>query len=420
MSLLRLFILILMISSITGCMFLNLRDDLKEFDTSSLIGGKVHTNSSANKPILIALYKPLAKNKFKLEAFTVRYGSGDFEIIVARGEYYLVAFEDSNEDFTLQNDELVGWHGNPTKIAAKDGENLLNLDVDLRTPEQAKLELPALYAPTSPRTPLKIPESRAGVITSMDDIRFTAEIGSLGMWEPMKFVQQRHHGIYFLESYAEHKIPVLLIHGLTGSGGDWRYVIKNLDRNHFQPWIVQYPSGLRLDLVSREISKEVTKLQLELKFKKFIVVAHSMGGLVARSFINHNLVYNKHSEIPLFITLSTPWDGHTAAQMGVDNAPVVVPAWYDMVPDSPFLQSLYATPLPPQIDHYLFFSHRATRLINKHSSDGSVTIRSQLPIHAQESATQVLGFDEDHVSILHSKILTQKLNQLLATEVLHR
>ena len=418
MSLLRFFIFILINSSLSACTFLNLHDDLKEFDSLSIVGGKVHSQTNTNAPILVALYKPHRKNKFKLEAFTVRYGSGDFEIIAASGEYYLVAFEDTNEDFTPQNNELVGWHGKPTKIIAKEGKNFLNLNIELRNPEQAKLKLPALYAHNTPGEALRLTESRVGIITDMDDPSFTPKTGNLGMWEPMKFIKQKYHGIYFLEPYDENKIPVLLVHGLTGSGHDWRHVVKNLDRNLFQPWIVQYPSGLRMDLVSREISKEITKLQLELKFNKLIVVAHSMGGLIARGFINHNVAHNKHCDIPLFITISTPWGGHSAAQSGVDNAPVVVPVWYDMVPDSPYLQSLNATPLPADMNHYLFFSHHSTRLINKHSSDGSVTIESQLPLHVQEAATQVLGFDEDHVSILYSEKLTRKLNQLLETETL--
>jgi len=386
-------------------------------DDSSTIRGWLETDDSHNKPILIALYKPTENNQFKLETYTVRYGAGKFEILTASGDYYLVAFEDVNEDFTWQDNEYIGWHGKPTLIETKDGKDFANLRLVLRSPDKAKQELPVLYAPSTPHTSLLGENTRTGIITDLNDSRFTPEVGKLGMWQPFEFVQQKNHGIFFLEIFDPNKIPILFVHGALGTGGDWREIIKHIDREKFQPWIMQYPTGLRLDLISRIASEELIKLQIRFKYEKLFVIAHSVGGLVSRSMINYNLQQNQNFNIEFFASISTPWQGHIGALSGVKNVPVIVPSWYDLVPNCPFLQSLTSEALPTNLPHHLFFSHRATRLINNNllseNSDGIVAISSQLPIYVQDRAETIIGFDEDHTSILKSKELINRLNNIL-------
>lgn len=67
-----------------------------------------------------------------------------------------------------------------------------------------------------------------------------------------------------------------------------------------------------------------------------MVVAHSMGGLVARRFILKNINDHRQDYIRLFISISTPWGGHRMAEKGIDQAPSAIPSWHDMVPNSPF------------------------------------------------------------------------------------
>jgi len=409
--------LVIISSLLSGCVLLDLRDDLILLDESSNISGKLESNSVEDKPVLIALYKPDENETYTLETFTVRYGTGNFELLVGNGDYYLVAFEDSNEDFTWQENERIGWHGDPTLLHAKNGKDYVDLNLSLRSPEQAKQELPVLFSPSIPKEPLKIEETQVGIVTTYDDKRFNAEVGMLGMWQPFEFVQQDNHGIFFLEPYDPNKIPILFVHGLTGSGGDWRTVIKNLDREQFQPWILQYPSGLHLSLVGRVASEGITKLKLRYKFKKLYVVAHSVGGLVSRSLINHHIQQTNHSNIEMFVSISAPWEGHSVAGSGAKNAPVVAPSWYDIAPNSPFLTSLTQEPLPSNIEFDLLFSYRAPRLIDnaihQSNSDGSVTVKTQLPIKLQNQAKYVLGFNESHKTILKSEQMIEHLNMIL-------
>jgi hypothetical protein len=122
----------------------------------------------------------------------------------------------------------------------------------------------------------------------------------------------------------------------------------------------------------------------------------------------------------LYITISTPWAGHKAAEAGVKHAPTVVYVWNDMVPRSPYLTDLFFItrdgasvhrPLPPGIQHHLLFGF-------KHSgtgecSDNAVTVASQLDASAQADASRLYGFDETHMSILGSLETSQLVNRLL-------
>src|SRR5262244_2795015 len=93
-----------------------------------------------------------------------------------------------------------------------------------------------------------------------------------------------------------------------------------------------YPSGGSLSLCAEHLSQTMDKLRLQYGMQRFVVVAHSMGGLIARAFILRSLEAAPQSAIPLFVTLATPWSGHKSAESGVRYAPAVVRSWYDMAP----------------------------------------------------------------------------------------
>ena len=77
--------------------------------------------------------------------------------------------------------------------------------------------------------------------------RFAKENGKYGFWEPGSFFYQFGGAIYFLEKYDPEKIPILFIHGATGTPQDWQYIVQHIDRTRFQPC----SSIIPLDCVSR-------------------------------------------------------------------------------------------------------------------------------------------------------------------------
>lgn len=214
-------------------------------------------------------------------------------------------------------------------------------------------------------------------------------------------------GVLFLEPYAPEKIPIIFINGFGGCPQDWRYFVDSIDRRRFQPWFFYYPSGMRLHDAATVLDEFVAVLHRQHQFDTLFVTAHSMGGLIARDFILQTLQRNE-DYIKLYVSISTPWLGHESAEIGVKYAPVVVPSWIDMVPDSDFQRSLFTRQLPPDIRYFLLFGYRGK------GGDGVVSLASQLRPEAQKEAERVYGYDESHVSILASKEVLATYRELLS------
>ena len=124
-----------------------------------------------------------------------------------------------------------------------------------------------------------------GAITTLDDPRFRMENAVSGMWAPVDFVFHVRPGVYFLQAYDPTKIPVLFVHGIQGTPRSFRLLIEHLDAATFQPWVAYYPSGASLSLCAEHLSQIMDKLRLQYGVQRVFVVAHSMGGLVARGLV---------------------------------------------------------------------------------------------------------------------------------------
>ena len=407
--------LLISVILLNGCMLFRLHEDLEQQERFSYVSGIVKSDSPHGKPIQVLAIGGDAQNFSNKTVMRrmIMLKPGPFKLFLPPGRYVVGAFEDANEDCFFQSDEYVGWHGAPDTIESGKSKKYNDLNIVLRSPMQARKELPKLYE-VPRRTTASSDRIRLGEVVSITDSRFSTKNGEMGLWEPFKFMQEVGGGIYFLEPYAANKIPILFVHGAAGNPYSWKQAIAALDRKRFQPWLLYYPSGLRLDPLRRQVANVVAVLKSRYKFKQLYVVAHSMGGILSRGFINLLIEEKKAEYIHLFITLSTPWGGHEMASKGVDASPVAVPSWYDMVPQSPYLQMLFNKPFPTHLEYYLFFSHRGGGdMMTGGNTDGTVSLQSQLVLPAQQSATQIRGFHEDHTSILSSPVVIDQLNERL-------
>jgi hypothetical protein len=84
-----------------------------------------------------------------------------------------------------------------------------------------------------------------------------------------------------------------------------------------------------------------------------------------------------------------------------------------MVPDSPYLRSLFAQPLPATTKHHLVFTFERKAASFGSSNDHTVTVASQLDEHAQRDASRLYGMNETHMSILEDEHMAALLNSLL-------
>ena len=136
---------------------------------------------------------------------------------------------------------------------------------------------------------------------------------------------------------------VVLIHGLDDPGKVWQNLRPALIQGGYDVWQFEYPNDQPLAESAEMLFQQLQDLKTH-QINHISIVAHSMGGLVARHAILQNVYVDQQDYIQLFVTISTPWGGHRAAAKGVQYAPAVVPSWRDMVPESDFLSGLYRRP----------------------------------------------------------------------------
>ncbi len=395
----------------SGCAFIRLQENIDEFDRLGCIKGEITTTIPATAPIVLTVIKETPQQP-QLVNYIVQQQPDTFSILVDPGKYQLLAYEDKNRDMKYQTTELIV---KSALLKVKAGQQLTG--VMLKIPATTNTELIDTIEQLKKHTAVNINsiKNNLGKVVTIDEPYFSQVNSSIGMWEPVRFVRQIPFGLFMLQKYNPSKIPVLFIHGIDGSPKNFKYLISKLDHKKFQPWIFYYPTGLRLGLTGNFLNNSVNELLVRYNIPKIYIVAHSMGGLVARSFINYNLKNSKKSAIKLFISISSPWQGHKMAKFGVKKAPVVMPVWYDMSPDSKFLADLYATKLPEQLPYYLLFSYKGGSNSASETNDGAVTIASQLRLDAQRAAKLVRGYDNTHTSILKSKTVSNLVNKILSS-----
>ncbi len=401
----------------SGCSFIALKKNVKIYKQRVRLSGHVWNPSPQKKPVIVLLYQVL-NNKKRVVSYRIYHKTDRFQFMELPGQYYVAAFEDANRDLIYQDSEWATYFGPESGITVDPGQDQLTLDLTLQPPGVSLLPgSPNLSSPAT-QARLRLPKIRIGEIVELEDGRFTDEKGRLGLWEPIRFLEEVGGGLYFLEHFDPRKIPVIFIHGAGGTPHLWRQIILRMDRDAFQPWLFHYPSGLYLDDVTELLRQAMSQISLTYQVNKLIMVAHSMGGMVAREEINLAIQKGRGQQFPLLlVTISTPWGGHQGARMAMDHSTLgIIPSWIDMAPNSPFQKKLFETQLPPTIQHYLFFSYRGgLNPFAEGNDDGAVSLASQLYNRAQYSAKKTLGFNEDHTSILKSPEMISKLNEIFKT-----
>ena len=388
---------------------MKVNQEVRESLESSVLVGRVYNVSPGTGPIIVAAYA-LDKEPKEIAHYTVLHDSGEFELMVNKGTHYIFAYQDTNSNLIYEAGESAGHYGDPTLIDAPAGGSVH--DIDFIIPDGGiTIDIPHGFN-ISPDGPKRLHSRLAGAVIPLDDELFSEENGRRGFWESLQFYKEIGGSISFLEEYDPDKIPILFIHGAGGTPKSWEYFTDNIDRTRFQPWFFYYPSGTRIQSMAYLLSWKLFNLQMKYKFSEMYITAHSMGGLVARSFIiDHGRSFPC---ITLFISLATPWGGEKMAEYGVEKSPAVIQSWIDMQPEGEFISSLYATNLPENIRFYMFYGHRGSRNPLRSNNDGSITLSSLLDTRPQSEAQMSYGFNEDHTSILQSKEVLEQYNSILA------
>ena len=408
-----------------GCStILAVKGEQRLADELCVISGTVTTEKPPQGPLIVALFtRGSGGDDFALvDYFTASKPGAAWIFGVQPGTYWVAAFEDVNGDGAYQDEPFYRPDsGKPLVLTA--GQKAPGIGIVIpyagRALATGRLTLSGMMARGEEEQKIKsiFALSKLGEVVTLDDPRFADDAAAASMWKFYDFVVAGRAGIYFLEPYDPKRIPVLFVHGINGTPRNFRTMIAKLDRKRFQPWVVYYPSGARLDTLVTWLDELYTRLEVSLKFDTAVVVAHSMGGLVSRGFVLRHHETSARDPIREFVTISSPLGGMESAGKGVEDSPVVVRSWYALAPNSDYLDALfYADPgknmrrrrLPDTLAYHMLFGVKGGC-----SSDGVVAIASQLRPEAQEEAVSLRGFDETHTGILDAPAAVAHLNAIL-------
>jgi len=125
--------------------------------------------------------------------------------------------------------------------------------------------------------------------------------------------------------------PVVLVHGIFSTGGDMDRLARHL-RSHarevFQPTLTPNSGRAPLEDLAGQFARYV---DLELPGRRFDIIGFSMGGLIARYYLQR---LGGIEKVGRFVTMAAPHHGTHAARLGN------LPGWVQMRPGSEFLRDL--------------------------------------------------------------------------------
>lgn len=375
------------------------------------IFGGLHSDPNRDEPLaVIALSQQYARNE--IVGWRMVPGSvGYYSVLLPEGRYDLLVLADLNRDGVFGDDEVVGRTppGAPFAVDPLRAEGFIldgpDLRLDYEHPSVEELPVPIKVVVDSQ------------VVPSLDDDFFDPGYGVMGLYNPSKFLEHTQGYFFSFEPLDEERTQVLFVHGANGTSRDWKFLADGIDRSKFQPWFFYYPSGLPLERTGALLAELLHRFATGPRFKleRLVVIAHSMGGLVARSALQRLSAPRPPAYLKMFISISTPYGGHDAAGAATVHAPELVPSWFDLAPKSPYLRALTTTPLPADLPFFLLFGYgNPGRLQYGPSSDGTITLRSELDLAVQLQATRSYGFDASHTGILESATVRDIINELIA------
>jgi hypothetical protein len=119
-----------------------------------------------------------------------------------------------------------------------------------------------------------------------------SEISTLGLLRPGDVKQLQ--GLYMLEPFDPHKMPVVMVHGLWSSPITWMEMYNDLRsdpllRENYQFWFYLYPTGQPFWFSATQMREDLAIMRRELDparqspaLDQMVLVGHSMGGLVSK------------------------------------------------------------------------------------------------------------------------------------------
>jgi pimeloyl-ACP methyl ester carboxylesterase len=125
--------------------------------------------------------------------------------------------------------------------------------------------------------------------------------------------------------------PIIMLPGYTENAGAMWWFARKLRRRGYRPFLVDFPSTLRpIEKNVEFLRARVLRICEETQSERIAIVAHSMGGVVARTWMlsdpNHNVL--------TLVAIASPFRGTHMARLGAFLR--LGESVIDMSPSSPF------------------------------------------------------------------------------------
>ena len=395
---------IIIILSLNACSLKSIKEQSTRFDKLAKISGKVSVEYQTDSPVIVAV---LTYDNAKIEIINQVQvdGNGDYQFTLLAGEYLVGAYIDTNNNQIRDQDESAAMHSrNNDKFTA----------INLVENQKLALGLLKVHEKQNIGTRQTVQYSvnkvmrNVGRVISLADPMFSHDNSAMGLWRPFDFIEQVGGGLMLLQDYNKSKTPVLFVHGISGSPTEFSSIISALDSDKFQPWILYYPSGVPLNLISDYMLSSLIKLQSKYDFQHFQLISHSMGGLITRTFLREHEKANTGFNVSLYVTINSPLYGMDSAASGVKSSPIVVASWRDLATGSDYIKAAHQWRIPEALPYHLFFSYLAGE-----DGDGVVPLSSQLSLSLQEEATQIYGSQASHAGILAKPDFINRLVKIM-------
>lgn len=142
--------------------------------------------------------------------------------------------------------------------------------------------------------------------------------------------------------------PVIFLHGLFHNRSCWFWLQRRLARRGVGPMeSLNFNTWRDLESLTERLAKHIDALRLRLGVDKVHLVGHSMGGLVARNYIQ---LRGGAAKVESCLTIGTPHGGSRLAPFALS------PLGKILVPGSEFLQRLEAATVPESVKFCTIYS----------------------------------------------------------------
>lgn len=406
----KIFTLCVALFFLASCSLIEIKEQSEQLKNVSYISGTIENNND-EYPIYVVLLKQYETHVEVLNQALLNDNNG-YQFDLFPGRYIVGAYIDENKNGTREHTEKSALYSQDASlyqiIEVGSGEHIvlnsfsISKAIDIRETLESGGQGKATIH-------LSKGQSNIGKIVSFDDGIFVKDNSTLGLWYPLTFLDKFGGGLLMLQDYQQGKIPVIFIHGMLGSPVEFKGLVQGLDDEKYQPWVLYYPSGIQLDLVSDYLLSSLNQMNEDHGFTDIYLIAHSMGGLMTRSFLMKHQQQEADFDVSLYMTINSPLYGMKSATSGVEASPIVIASWRDLATGSDYIKKVHNWQVPNNTAYHLVFSY-----LSGEEGDGVVPISSQLSLSLQEEATQIYGFQVQHAQILMDDDFIKHFNKILA------